>query len=172
MRFGSLFAGIGGMCYSPPMPRGGKPKQYPLKTVARVKALYAKGHTQSEVATILGLTQKIIWRLMYRHSIPTRVAAKRDQRGEKNHMWKGGVASYTAFHSRMQALKGRPKKCEVCQTEDPSKHYDWANLTGKYDDPDDYKRMCRSCHWKHDQTYLNFTENSRPNKRKLLNASR
>ena len=27
-----------------------------------------------------------------------------------------------------------------------SKIYDWANLTGKFYDVNDYKQMCRSCH--------------------------
>ena len=36
------------------------------------------------------------------------------------------------------------------------KNYDWANLTGHYDDPNDYKRMCRSCHWKYDERIKNI----------------
>lgn len=46
--------------------------------------------------------------------------------------------------------------CDVCGTEDKSKSYDWANLTGDYDNPQDFKRMCRSCHWKYDKKHLNF----------------
>ena len=56
----------------------------------------------------------------------------------------------------MKALKGKPKKCEVCGTTDKKKNYDWANLTGKFNDPEDYKRMCRSCHRKYDKAHLNF----------------
>ena len=34
--------------------------------------------------------------------------------------------------------------------DDESKKYDWANLTGNYNDPKDYKRMCKSCHLRYD----------------------
>ena len=37
-----------------------------------------------------------------------------------------------------------------------AKHYDYANLTGHYEDIDDYKPMCRSCHWRYDKKHLNF----------------
>lgn len=50
-----------------------------------------------------------------------------------------------------------PKRCDVCSTEEANKHYDWANLTGKYHDVTDYKRMCRSCHWKYDGKINNIT---------------
>jgi hypothetical protein len=56
----------------------------------------------------------------------------------------------------MKALKGSPKKCEICGESETKKHYDWANLTGNYEDPNDYKRMCRSCHWKYDKKSTNF----------------
>jgi DNA-binding XRE family transcriptional regulator len=55
-------------------------------------------------------------------------------------------ASYYAAHERVVKRRGRPKKCEICGTVDQSKIYQWANLTGHYDDPEDYKRMCQSCH--------------------------
>ncbi len=115
-----------------------------------------KGMSQTEIALEFGTTQKVVWKAMGKFGIPRRVAAKRDQTGERNSSWKGSRASYTAFHNRMASLKGKPKKCEVCGTTDESKSYDWANLTGRYDDPNDYKRMCRSCHWKHDKKILNI----------------
>jgi hypothetical protein len=59
-------------------------------------------------------------------------------------------------NKRIEALKGRPRKCEVCGSDSQQRTYDWANLTGKYDDPSDYMRMCRSCHWKHDKKILNI----------------
>ena len=30
------------------------------------------------------------------------------------------------------------------------KEYEWANMTGDYDNPKDYKRMCKKCHHKQD----------------------
>ena len=121
-----------------------------------MKHLYESGMTQGEVAIEMELTQKIVWRCLRDSNIKCRVAAPRNQKGDFNNNWKGDSVTYAAFHYRIKALKGSPKHCDVCGTNDPMKSYDWANLSGKYDDPADYKRMCRSCHWKYDQKYLNF----------------
>lgn len=132
------------------MPRGAKPRQYPADLVRDVRERYEAGATQSEVAVALGLTQKVVWRLMRNHGITPRTAAKRDQTGSRNHAWRGDQANYQAFHLRVAARRGQPKKCQRCGTTDPAKTYDWANLTGNYPDPDDYERMCRSCHRRYD----------------------
>ena len=142
------------------MPRGGKPKVYPAFIVERVRHLYGEGHTQHEIAAIMGMTQKVIFNVMRRHGIETRVAAKRDQYDKKNSSWKGDAATYAAFHYRLRALFGDPKKCAVCGTE-TAKHYDYANLTGNYHDMADYKPMCRSCHWKFDSKINNITQAKR-----------
>ena len=71
------------------MPRGSKPKVYDDALVAKVRLLYAAGSTQHEIACAIGLTQKVVFNIMRRHSIPARVAAKRDQFGPRNHAWKG-----------------------------------------------------------------------------------
>lgn len=137
------------------MPRGAKPKVYPKHIVDYVREHYAKGKTQTEIATDLGLTQKVVFNVMRRHSIKARVAVKRDQFGNKNHMWKGDQASIYAFHRRLYSRFGNPEQCSVCGTRD-SENYDYANLTGKYEDINDYAPMCRSCHWKYDNKILNI----------------
>ena len=118
--------------------------------------LYLGGKTQKEVAINMGLTQKIVWRCLRDAKVKCRPKAPRNQKGCLNNNWKGEDVTYAAFHHRINTLKGRPRLCEVCGPSDPKKSYDWANLTGKYDDPSDYKRMCRSCHWRHDHKSLNF----------------
>lgn len=70
---------------------------------------------------------------------------------EKAFNWKGKQAGYEALHLRVKVKYGRPKRCEKCGTTNKRKIYDWANLTGKYDDPKDYSRMCRQCHAKYDK---------------------
>lgn len=55
-----------------------------------VRAMYDSGHTQTEIAEALGVSQKVVWRFMKNHGIKARVACKRDQRGNKNSYWKGG----------------------------------------------------------------------------------
>jgi hypothetical protein len=127
-----------------------KPKVYPAELVARVRQLYADGLTQDEVATVVGASQKVIWKLMRNHGIQTRKQAKRYQIGEANHAWKGNAASYQALHLRVEARRGKPARCNRCGTTDPARTYEWANLTGRYHDPEDYERMCRHCHRRYD----------------------
>lgn len=119
----------------------------PLDT-ALVKSMYEAGHTQYEIAAALGVSQKVIWKHMKNHGIRARVAAKRDQFGEKNPGWKGDSAGYQAMHLRVESRRGKAcgHSCHVCGVSDKSLSYDWANLTGHYDLIDDYAPMCRSCH--------------------------
>lgn len=112
--------------------------------------------TQAELAKKYGVTQKVIWGVMKKWGIKSRIPAKRNQTASMNSYWKGDAASYAALHKRIENMFGRPMKCETCGTEDPERAYDWANLSGKYADPKDYKRMCRSCHWKLDGKHKNF----------------
>ena len=124
--------------------------------IDRMKSLYLSGMTQVEVAEEMGTTQRVVFSRLKAAGVKCRVAFKRNQNGAYNSSWKGSSATYAAFHYRLYSLKGRPKKCEVCGTTDETKTYDWANLTKRYDDPNDYKRMCRSCHWKYDRKHLNL----------------
>lgn len=121
--------------------------------------LYLEGMTQNEIAKHFKVTQKQVWCWMKRAGIKARVAAKRDQQGEKNAYWGGktGVVGYQAYHCRVIARRGQPVHCVDCGTTDHSKMYDWANLTGNYADVNDYKRLCRSCHSKFDNKIQNIT---------------
>ena len=123
--------------------------------IERLRVLYIGGKSQTEIAKILRVSQKAIYGAMKRNGIKTRKAAKRDQWGSKNHMWKGDDASIVAFHKRLYSRYGKPTICGVCGTT-KAKNYDYANLSGKYEDIEDYLPMCRSCHWKFDSKHLNF----------------
>lgn len=113
-----------------------------------VKRLYDAGHTQNEIADIFNTTQKVVWKFMKREGIKARVPAKRDQRGEKNSNWAGDEATYSAFHFRVELVRGKPCLCSVCgETEG---RFEWANLTGKYENVNDYVRLCVSCHRRYD----------------------
>lgn len=129
---------------------GAKPKNYPPELVARVAQLYGSGLTMREVAAEVGCSYRVLQRLMPRHGIARRPAIKRDQSGPKNHAWKGSAANYQALHLRVDAARGKPNKCDRCWTTDADRVYEWANLTGRYDDIDDYERMCRHCHRSYD----------------------
>jgi hypothetical protein len=137
------------------MPSGRKPKQYPQETVDAIERLYENGKTQHEVAEEMGMSQKVVFNVMRRHGLRARVAAKREQRGECNASWKGNNAGKQALHRRLYAKHGKPNKCSKCGTTS-AHHYDYANLTGRYANIDDYAAMCRSCHWKYDTKINNI----------------
>ena len=94
--------------------------------------MYAEGMTQVEIAVALSTSRRSVLLFMRRCGIQPRVAAKRDQKGEKNSTWKGDLVKYKPAHNRVYAARGRPQRCERCGKDDPSSRYDWANLTGKY----------------------------------------
>lgn len=112
----------------------------------KLRGLYSLGMTQIEIAHALGVTQKIVWKAMLRFGIQARPAAARNQKGSRNNNWGGSDVTYAAFHKRVEVEKGRPRCCELCGTTDSNRTYEWANMTGHYDDPSDYKRLCRQCH--------------------------
>ncbi len=118
----------------------------------KVRSMYDAGYTQAEIADFMGTTQKVVWRFMRNHGIQARIAAKRDQRGEKNSSWKGEKALYGSFHQRVKDNRGRARDygCCVCGTKAQNQFYDWANLTGNYNNIMDYAPMCRTCHRKYD----------------------
>ena len=124
--------------------------------IEQIKKLYDIGHTQDEISRMINVSQKVIYGAMKRNGIKARKAVKRNQIRENNSSWKGDDACRCAFHRRLDAKYGTPAKCEVCGTTDLKKSYDWANLTGNYHDETDYKRMCRSCHWVHDEKINNI----------------
>jgi hypothetical protein len=137
------------------MPRGARPKIYDAELVQSISQLYAVGMTQKEIAEARGVSQKVIWNVMRRHNLIARAAIPRDQSGEANANWKGDEAGKQAFHRRLYSSFGKPTKCSQCGTTE-AKHYDYANLNGRYEDLDDYAPMCRSCHAKYDEQHLKF----------------
>lgn len=129
--------------------RGAKPKVDDPLLVQRVRDAYASGQTQGEVARSVGITQKVVFRIMRANGITARVAAVRDQRGPNNRGWKGDAAGYQAMHLRVASARGTPSVCEHCGAT-TAKRFEWANLTGNYADPMDYVRLCSSCHHRMD----------------------
>jgi endogenous inhibitor of DNA gyrase (YacG/DUF329 family) len=74
--------------------------------------LYEQGLTQEEVAKELGTTQKVVFTRMKEIGYQPRVAAKRDQSGEKNDYWKGGKSRDSRGYVLVKS-PGHPraKKC-------------------------------------------------------------
>lgn len=115
--------------------------------------------SQEEIGVIYGTTQKVVFSWFKKLGIKSRVAAKRNQLGENNSQWKGSDATYAAFHYRVESKRGKPHYCTVCGSINDGLIYEWANLTGKYDDVYDYARMCRKCHRKYDKSRPNSSKN-------------
>jgi hypothetical protein len=77
-----------------------------------------------------------------------------NEKGEKNHMWKGNNVSNGALHDWIRKNKLKPKFCERCKKNLP---YDVANKSGKYKrDITDFEWLCRSCHMNDDGRILNL----------------
>lgn len=119
---------------------------YDPTLVEKVREVYEAGHTMRETAEIVGTSIRVLQRLMPRHGIARRRAVPRDQTGERNAVWRGDTAGYQALHLRVQNERGKPSRCEQCGTTDPTVRYEWANLTGHYEDTSDYARLCVPCH--------------------------
>jgi hypothetical protein len=67
--------------------------------------------------------------------------------------YKGNDAHYAALHLRVGAMRGKADHCEDCQK---GRYFEWANITGKYEDIMDYKQLCRSCHTNYDNARKSF----------------
>ena len=127
------------------------------KDLKNAKEMYKSGMTQAEIGRELGFSQKVIWYAFKKDGFKCRVAKKRNQIGKNNSGWKGDKAGYSALHYRVENKRGKPKKCSMCDTE-KAKRYEWANMTGKYEDVYDYVRLCKSCHHKLDNIINNITK--------------
>lgn len=127
---------------------GGKPREYPPDVVAQVLEMYQSGMTVAEIRAAAPKGYRV-QTILERYLPARRAAAKRDQSGEKNHMWAGDTAGYQALHLRVYVKRGAPQRCSRCGTTDESR-YEWANLAGNYQDVNDYQRMCICCHRQYD----------------------
>lgn len=65
--------------------------------------------------------------------------------GKEHPSWRGDAVSYVTFHTRVKNKRGKPNIYEMCGTIS-AKRFEWANLNGKYEDVNDYKRLCVKCH--------------------------
>ncbi len=113
--------------------------------------------SQKEIGEVYGTTQKVVFSWFKKHGIQSRIPYKRNQQKENNTSWKGNDATYAAFHYRVESERGKPHFCEACGVMD-GVIFEWCNLTGKYEDVNDYARFCRKCHRKYDKNRLNSSK--------------
>lgn len=111
--------------------------------------MYGSGMTMREVSSALGVSVKVLQRLMPRNGIERRAAAPRvPQQRSGNHNWRGSAAGYAALHKRVRKERGNPTSCATCGG--TGRRIEWANLTGSYADVNDYAAMCVPCHRRFD----------------------
>lgn len=133
-----------------------------------LESLYHEKYmTQEEVGKHLGVSGKQIQIWFKKLGIKARKAAKRFQSGQMNSQWKNKNACYSACHNRVYAARGKARHCSICGRADGNSKYHWANLTGNYEDINDFAPMCVSCHHKHDNKHLNFLGKGK-NMKKIL----
>lgn len=133
--------------------RAGRVMAYCVLTAghaAQIRDMYERNMSQAEIAAVFGVQQAAVQRFMRKHGIAARKAAKRDQSGARNHMWKGPSAHYKTLHQRVYRARGKAFGCSRCGIKARATAYHWANLTGRYDDINDYESMCVTCHKRFD----------------------
>ncbi len=125
-----------------------KPRDYPAEIVAAVRRMYLDERmTVAEIQRALPAGFKA-QRIVERYIPERRPAVKRDQSGSANDSWRGDTAGYGALHLRVAARRGKPSLCDRCGATEG--RFEWANLSGRYEDINDYARMCVSCHRRYD----------------------
>ena len=60
-------------------------------------------------------------------------------------------AQIVAWHQTVYKERGQPSECSHCGTTE-NRMYHWANISGIYEDPQDYIRLCVPCHTKFDRS--------------------
>lgn len=69
--------------------------------------------------------------------------------GKNNRLWKGEEVSYQGLHQWVRRHKPISEVCENCHKS--KSRLDAANISGEYKrDINDFKWMCRKCHFKYD----------------------
>jgi hypothetical protein len=124
-------------------------------TKDEILKLYESGNPQSAIAKLYGVSQSFICHQMMKFQIRARpkTCGLAHPTGPLHHNWKGSAATYKCLHERIYRLRGQPQLCEACGKRGGLKRYHWANLTGRYSDPTDYKRMCVPCHHEYDKRF-------------------
>jgi transposase len=113
---------------------------------ARVATLYDNGYTQQEIAEQIGVSLKSVQKAMRRADVTPRRRVKRDQFGERNDTWRGKDVGYKAAHQRVRRYRGEPKTCKKCSASAEERPLEWANISRRYYDPNDYVALCIPCH--------------------------
>jgi predicted transcriptional regulator len=118
----------------------------------QIRELKAQGLNQSEIAAELGCTQAAISRMCQTHKITWEIgAAARDQRGEKNPNFQGGLAKSTIERLTRRIVTASGQSLFVCEhcgeinkyQEHPRHHKDRDRSNN---DASNIEVLCIACH--------------------------
>lgn len=141
------------------MPRGRKPREYPVEVVQLICGMYQEGMSVAEIRAVAPRGYRV-QTILERYLPERRSATKRDQSGTKNHMWRDNCG-YQAAHLRVATQRGKASRhdCVDCG----QKADDWSYLHDCPDErrqpgrpaycthPNHYAPRCRPCHRAYDR---------------------
>jgi hypothetical protein len=84
----------------------------------------------------------------------SKACSSKDRTRDAHPLWRGDEAGYVSMHKRVRRARGKAFGCTQCGLRDPAGYYEWANLTGRYEDIWDYTSMCKACHVVYDIALL------------------
>lgn len=119
--------------------------------LAQMRKMYDAGQTLDAVAEYAGVSRPTAAKALRSYGTVLRPPVY-ERTGDQSPNWIGRDAGYQTLHTRVEAARGKPQRCGCCDSVEPGRRYDWANLSGRYELLSDYVRMCRSCHKRFDNT--------------------
>lgn len=123
-----------------------------------------RGMTRPKVLSVETRRKLAAYRLGVRLPKEHRANISAALSNEKNPIWKGDNASYSAVHQWVALKLGKPNLCAHCgATEAP--RFEWANKSHEYKrDLGDWMRLCASCHRRYDWAHRRQKEAIREEK--------
>ena len=127
-----------------------------LPPIETLKADYESGKLLKEIAERYGVVISAVYYALKRAGVPRRTRPASNTSLATVRTSKAISNTYQRAHYKVRKIRGKPSLCEQCGTT-TAKRFDWANISGNYDDPSDYIRLCKKCHYKHDGALVNVT---------------
>jgi len=87
------------------------------------------------------------WKRWRVHGDPLAVTPRGTQPGPEHPGWKGDSAKYSAMHMRLRKARGNAKDHPCAQADESCRgRMEWANVSGRHEDVQDYIPLCKSHH--------------------------
>lgn len=110
---------------------------------------FQKGHTIN--SNVSPKTREKISSTLKGRKCPWVAKHNRNRPEQEHPRWKGNDVGYVSLHQWIRKHLGVPCRCEVCETTDKRKKYEWHNVDGLYERTlEGWQRVCRKCHYQLD----------------------